>query len=184
MKFKFIVFATAIVCVLTAKSALAQDHPDQATLRGFLVDAHYISDLLSYESLTQKAKTYTKEIGLSSEARKSGYGIVVGQKFYAFDAKGNELATELLRKTEKVSAISVEVVGTLPRGSVNNDASPTKKAELGRDKLGRPTYDQIPGQSANQTYGRSVTFGGHQAGGEKIAVESIGEVSPGGAARP
>lgn len=183
MNLKAVFFISAMV--LLSVNAAAQDNPDQQTWRGLLVDAHYAGDLLSYESLAQKAKKYTKESGLKREAKESGYGIVVRDKFYAFDAKGNELALELLRRTTKESRIEVEVSGVLPRSSdsgaaVENTSISPKPGTPRRDRIGRPTYDQVPGQTTEGSYGTSATLGGRRRGSsEKIIVESIKEIEPG-----
>ncbi|HVG39290.1 MAG TPA: hypothetical protein VM870_08385 [Pyrinomonadaceae bacterium] len=179
MKAKAIFLAIGLT-LLTASAAAQDAGGEQKTWRGFLVDARYVSNLLSYESLAQKAKQYTKELGLKREAKESGYGIVVRDKFYAFDAKGNELALELLQQTAKSSRIELEVVGTLPRGggsTVETTGTAAKPGTLQRDRIGRPTYDQTPGQNSG-TYGSSVTLGKRSFGAEKIAVESLKEVAP------
>lgn len=164
-----------------ASPAPASD--EQQTWRGLLVDARYAADLLSYESVAQKAKKYSKELGLKAEAQKSGYGVVVRDKFYAFDVKGNELALDLLRRTTKTARLDVEVSGTLLRGNsggavVESTGVSPKPGTPSRDRLGRPTYDPVPGQTTERTYGTSATLGRRRNSPEKILVESIKEVEP------
>ncbi|MBA3440742.1 MAG: hypothetical protein H0T92_12820 [Pyrinomonadaceae bacterium] len=176
MKFK--VFALASALAICAVATSAQDDSEQVTLRGYLVDARYASDLQSWETLAQKAKKYTRQRGLTKEAAERGFGLVRGSKFYPFDAKGNELALELLGKTGKAAGISVEVVGTLPKNTeAGAVAGSSKKWELGRDRIGRPTYEGVPKE---ESYGGSISFGRRKGGEVKLAVESLKEIeSPG-----
>lgn len=56
----------------------------------------------------------------------SGYGVLTKGKdetyiFHKFDKKGNELATQLINKTAKKDALSVEVTGQMKDGIVNVD---------------------------------------------------------------
>ena len=173
--------STAIVSALAlaiyAVAVWAQNDTEQVTLRGYLVDARYASDLQSWENLAGKAKKYTRARGLSKEAKESGFGLVRGSAFYPFDAKGNELALELLEKADKASGISVEVVGSRPRRS-EASTSASRKWEPGRDALGRPTYEKVP----NDSYENSITLTRRKGGAVKLAVASIKMVESVGAA--
>jgi len=56
----------------------------------------------------------------------SGFGVLVKGKddayaFHKFDKKGNELATQLINKTAKKDALSVEVTGQMKDGIINVD---------------------------------------------------------------
>lgn len=175
MKLK--VFAVVLIIAVFSGGARAQEESEQVTLRGYLVDARYITDLQSWESLTQKAKKYTRERGRTKEASERGFGLVRGSKFYPFDAKGNELAMELLGKTGKVAGISVEATGTLPKKVEAAAEGSSKNWELGRDRIGRPTYEKVPGE---QSYGGNISLSRRGEGAAKLAIESLKEIdSPG-----
>src|SRR5208283_1345828 len=56
----------------------------------------------------------------------SGFGVLVKGKddayaFHKFDKKGNELAMQLINKTAKKDALSVEVTGQMKHGMINVD---------------------------------------------------------------
>ena len=56
----------------------------------------------------------------------SGFGVLVKGKddtyaFHKFDKKGNELAMQLINKTAKKDALSVEVTGQMKDGIINVD---------------------------------------------------------------
>ncbi len=173
MRFKISVLALAIS--IFAAATPAQDDREQVTWRGYLVDARYAADLQSWESLSQKAKKYTRERGLTKEAAERGFGMVKGGKFYLFDVKGNELAMKLLEQTDKASGISVEVVGTLPQKAEAAESS-SKKSEPGRDRIGRPTYEGMPNEE--KSHGGSISFPMRKGSEAKLAVETLKEIAP------
>lgn len=175
MKFK--VFALASALAICTVSTSAQDDSEQVTLRGYLVDARYASDLQSWETIAQKAKKYSRQRGLTKEAAERGFGLVRGSKFYPFDANGNKLVLELLGKAGKAAGISVEVVGTLPKNTAAVAGS-SKKWELGRDRIGRPTYEGVPN---DESYGGSISFGRRKGGEVKLVAESLKEIETPGA---
>ncbi len=173
MRCKISVLALALS--IFAAATPAQDDREPVTWRGYLVDARYVADLESWESLSQKAKKYPRERGLTKEAAERGFGMVRGGKFYLFDMKGNELAQELLEKTDKGAGISVEVVGTLPQKAEAAESS-SKKSEPGRDRIGRPTYEGMPNEE--KSYGGSISFPRHKGSEAKLAVETLKEIKP------
>ncbi len=62
MRCKISVLALALS--IFAAATPAQDDREPVTWCGYLVDARYVADLESWESLSQKAKKYPRERGL------------------------------------------------------------------------------------------------------------------------
>jgi hypothetical protein len=61
---------------------------------------------------TAKAKKHTKDCTLADNCKASGYGLVIGAKYYKFDDAGDKLALDYLNKTKKTDNLWVEVKGT------------------------------------------------------------------------
>jgi hypothetical protein len=98
--------ASAIL-VLTATLGLAQGHdahqgaghkhangnPDHKTYEGYVLDKHCATG----DDLAEKAKSHPKSCLLKRQCARSGYGLVIDGKWYAFDRKGSAHAARLLR---------------------------------------------------------------------------------------
>lgn len=52
------------------------------------------------------------------QCAKGGYGVVVGGKFVKFDAKGNDLAMEALKKSDKKDHLRATVNGEMKDGVI------------------------------------------------------------------
>ena len=84
----------------------------KVTYSGYLMDKMCSGEVMESKDPQKAAKEHTKSCALMRSCVASGYGIVSGGKFYAFDAHGNELAKAMLKRTKKQHDLSIEVVGT------------------------------------------------------------------------
>lgn len=82
------------------------------TMKGFLMDKMCSANALKNQDPQAAAMKHTKGCAMKEPCAKSGYGLVSDGKYYAFDGKGNELAAEFLKSTQKTNGLSLEVMGT------------------------------------------------------------------------
>jgi hypothetical protein len=61
----------------------------------------------------ERAAAHTKECALEDNCATSGYGVFSDGKYIKFDAHGDEIAQDLIQKTETQKGITVEVTGTI-----------------------------------------------------------------------
>lgn len=98
-----IVFAALLILLVTGCKA------KETTFNGYIIDKHCFG--------MKDASEETKMCLTMESCKASGYGVAVKQadgkyKFYKFDDKGQQLATDVLGKTTKEKGISVAVKGT------------------------------------------------------------------------
>lgn len=114
MKRNFLVGGVALALCLASLVALAQTGK-KMTYTGYLMDKMCSGEVMESKDPMAGAKAHTKSCALMKSCIASGYGVVTGGKFYAFDAHGNELAMQMLKNTKKTNDLSIEVVG-VPNG--------------------------------------------------------------------
>jgi hypothetical protein len=95
----------------TSQKGMATD--ETVTLSGYVVDAMCAQGMVKKGNVMERAAKHTKECALEDDCSASGYGIMTGGKYVKFDSHGDELAQNLLQKTEKDSAIAVHVSGKM-----------------------------------------------------------------------
>lgn len=83
----------------------------KVNLKGYLMDKQCSARVMKSETPMAKARKHTKEC--AEECESGGFGLVSGDKYYLFDQKGNDLASQLLKTTTKTDALGLEVVGTV-----------------------------------------------------------------------
>jgi len=83
------------------------------SLSGFVVDAMCGQGIVKKGNVMERAAAHTKECALEDNCSTSGYGVFSNGKYIKFDAHGNELAQDLLQKTEKDKGLSVQVTGKM-----------------------------------------------------------------------
>ena len=93
---------------------------EKVKLTGFLVDVMCATEHVKdkAEDAAKFAGEHTKDCALMEDCVKSGYGIFVDGKWYAFDSKGNGLAKGLMQKTARKDHIKVAVEGMLHEGKI------------------------------------------------------------------
>jgi hypothetical protein len=79
------------------------DKPEASSMTGVLIDNHCGSDMADAAAAAKHPISCAKK----DACEKSGYQLVVGDKHYKFDDKGNEKAKEYL-KTAKSTNVVVE----------------------------------------------------------------------------
>jgi hypothetical protein len=82
----------------------------------------------------KKAEAHPKSCAMKESCAKSGYGIVTGGKFVAFDEKGNKLATKYLGVKEHTT--KVHVMGELSKDGKTvtvKEITPQKKKDEKKD---------------------------------------------------
>lgn len=94
-------------------SALAQS---SRTLEGYLVDIACVNE--RHEEGSGLGPKHSKGCLTMPECEKSGYAVMVGDKVYKFDAKGNALAKKLIAATEKDRDWKVAVSGRVKADTV------------------------------------------------------------------
>jgi hypothetical protein len=106
--------ALLVACVV----ALVQAKP--VTLNGYLLDKMCSTKVMSSKNPSAAIKKHTAKC--SEECQAGGYGVMVNKKYYEFDAKGNELATAILKDTKKTDSLSIQVTGTIQGNKINVDS--------------------------------------------------------------
>ena len=86
---------------------------ETVTLRGYVVDAMCASGMVKKGKVMERAAAHTKECALEDQCAASGFGIFSDGKYVKFDSHGDEIAQDLVQKTEKDKGIAVEVTGTM-----------------------------------------------------------------------
>ncbi len=103
----------AVLCLGLA--AVAQDSKRPAKIKGYLID-----QMCSTGDETM-AKGHPTACARMEKCEKSGFVVVEGEKTYKLDAKGNELAVEILKATKTQRGGMVEVEGTLDGDTIHAD---------------------------------------------------------------
>lgn len=86
---------------------------ETVSMSGYVVDAMCAQGIVKKGNVMERAAAHTKECALQDNCAASGYGIFSDGKYIKFDAHGDELAQDLVQKTEKDKAISVQVTGKM-----------------------------------------------------------------------
>ncbi len=104
---------------LAAVVATATVH-EKVKLTGYMVDVVCFAETAKGkpEAATKAAGEHTKGCALMPNCVKGGYGIYADGKWYPFDAKGNELAKVLFKKTAKKDHLKMTVEGMTHDGKV------------------------------------------------------------------
>ena len=105
-------YRLVFVAVLATGLAAAE----QKTLSGYLMDKACSADAVSKGE--KVAKAHDKGCALMDDCAKSGYGVLAGGKFVAFDAGGNKQAMAALRASKKETDLRVTVSGDVSGDSI------------------------------------------------------------------
>jgi hypothetical protein len=125
-----------LTLVFASFTLFAQDSTGtkETTFKGFLADKMCASGFTKSgdpKIATAKAKKHTKDCALEDNCKASGFGLVIGAKFYKFDLAGDNLALDYLNKTKKTDNLWVEVKGTPDGDNINvasiNDVKATSR---------------------------------------------------------
>lgn len=95
------------------KSQKGMSAGETVTLSGYVVDAMCAQGMVKKGNVMERAAKHTKECALEDNCAASGFGIMSDGKYIKFDSHGNELAQNLLQKTEKDTALAVQVTGKM-----------------------------------------------------------------------
>ena len=108
---KKISFLTLFSLILVSASMVFGHEP--VKLSGYLMDSMCMLEHTkdNAETATKATAEHTKECALMPDCVKSGYGVFSDGKFYAFDDKGNQLATAIFDKSKKTDHFKVTVEG-------------------------------------------------------------------------
>lgn len=68
----------------------------------------------NHEKTVKHTKTCLTEEGCAA----SGFGLMTDKKFIPFDAKGNELAANYLKTTQRSSDFQIEVTGAMKKNRI------------------------------------------------------------------
>jgi hypothetical protein len=68
----------------------------------------------NHDKIVKHSKTCLTEETCSE----SGYGVMTDKKFIPFDSKGNEIAANYLKTTQKQSDFQVEVTGAMKKNKI------------------------------------------------------------------
>jgi hypothetical protein len=115
MKISLRNLALVLTLAVTASAAIA--HASTVAIKGYLLDKMCSAKAMKAKDPEAVAKKHTKEC--AEKCTDSGFGIVANNKYYLFDAKGNELADALLKATQKTDSLAIEVVGTVDGDKIN-----------------------------------------------------------------
>ncbi|HZS45780.1 MAG TPA: hypothetical protein VFC63_11800 [Blastocatellia bacterium] len=109
MKLRLILVIAFALLLTTVVIARFQDK----TYSGVLMDVACGSKTPKNGDVSARAKGHTRNCALMASCVKSGYGVVVGDKFYKFDDAGNTKAKALLDASTKDKDLEVVVTGTM-----------------------------------------------------------------------
>ena len=102
-----ILTTVALAAIVTAR------YQNSVSYSGVLMDVACGAKTPKNGDLNTRAKGHTKNCALMESCVKSGYGVVVDNKFYKFDDHGNAMAKSLLDGTQKDKDIEITVSGTM-----------------------------------------------------------------------
>jgi hypothetical protein len=108
---------TVLLLAILAMATVVISQNKPVTIKGYLLDKMCSTKAMKAKDPEAAAKAHTKQC--ADECASSGYGVVSGNKYYLFDAKGNELAEAMLKNTKKTDGLGIEVVGTLDGDKIN-----------------------------------------------------------------
>ena len=109
MKYFYVCFIVLIASISFAKT------PAPKVWSGYLMDKMCSKRMIKNHEKTMKhTKTCLTEEGCAS----SGFGLMTDKKFIPFDAKGNELAANYLKTTQKSSDFQIEVTGAMKKNRI------------------------------------------------------------------
>ncbi len=89
---------------------------EQQTLSGYLMDKACSADAIKKGE--KVAKEHDKGCALMDDCVKSGYGVLAGDRFIAFDAAGNKRAMAALKASKKATDFRVTVTGDVSGDTV------------------------------------------------------------------
>ena len=93
----------------------AQDKKETHTMSGYLVDKMCGSGMAKKapDKAMASAAKHTRSCALEEGCAESGYGLMMGGKWTAFDDAGNKEAAAFLKKTKAKDHLYVAVSGTM-----------------------------------------------------------------------
>lgn len=123
---KFGIFLIAIGCAISGFAA-------DTAYEGYLVDKFCgTAGTSKMDGSNEITAPQEHTVACQIACAKGGYGVMVkdgvAYKFMPFDAKGNELATQILKSTKKVKGPTVQIMGTLKNGVI--EVSGMKETQL------------------------------------------------------
>jgi hypothetical protein len=113
---KLFAFAGSVALVLAGLTVPSAAQSQGQTLKGHLMDIACSSHHATEPGYTEK---HDKKCLLMEGCVKSGYSLVTpDKKVLKFDAKGNELAGDLIKKTDRDKDWTVAVNGTVSGNTI------------------------------------------------------------------
>ncbi len=83
-------------------------------IQGYLVDASCAAGMMVRpETATKRAARHTRACALDEECSKSGYGLITEGRWVKFDAAGDRIALELLKKSRTERGMVVAATGRM-----------------------------------------------------------------------
>ncbi len=115
------IIVVTLALLVGAALSYAQDTTNQkgssageaVTLSGYVVDAMCAQGIVKKGNVMERAAGHTKECALEDNCVASGYGVFSDGKYIKFDGHGDEMAQDLVQKSQKDKGITVEVTGTM-----------------------------------------------------------------------
>ncbi len=122
---------------------------ESVTLRGYVVDAMCARGIAKKDKVMDRAAAHTRECALEDNCAASGYGVFSDGKYIKFDSHGDEMAQDLVQKSEKDKGLAVEVTGKmegdrLAVASINETAMDNTKDGNKADAKEGAVEDQKP----------------------------------------
>jgi hypothetical protein len=102
----------ALLLTITFTMAANKAEPVTST-SGILIDQACGAKMMDKDDPEKAAAGHTKECATKESCEKSGYAVISGKHMYKFNEKGNVLAKEFLKKTDKESDLRVRVDGAI-----------------------------------------------------------------------
>jgi hypothetical protein len=96
--------------LLFASGSYAKKAPTPKVWSGYLMDKMCSKRMVGNPD---KVVKHTKTCLTEETCSESGFGLMTDKKFIPFDAKGNEIAANYLKTTQKESDFQIEVTGAM-----------------------------------------------------------------------
>ncbi|HWE04782.1 MAG TPA: hypothetical protein VG326_20410 [Tepidisphaeraceae bacterium] len=119
--FLSVLAATCLLSFVTVAS-LADDKDTPTSVTGILIDQACGAKMMDKDDPEKAAADHPKSCAMKEACEKSGYAVISGKKMWKFNAKGNILAKDYLKKTDKTSDIRVKVDGVQKGDEIEVDA--------------------------------------------------------------
>ena len=109
------ILSLSILLLFAFVALPAQGKKEMHTMNGYLIDKMCGSGMAKKapDKAMASAAKHTRSCAMEEGCAESGYGLMMGGKWTAFDEAGNKKAAEFLKKTKAKDHLFIAVAGTM-----------------------------------------------------------------------